>query len=146
MLADRFGRKNVLAGVYLMRRCGYVVMLLVPSTLGLWMFAAVVGFSWVATSSLSSTLTVDVYGLRALGTITGVRFLFDQVGGLSGVLPGGFLYDVSGSYTLPFATAAATLFPAALSAFSIKERKNSARYHTTAVPAVTCGALSLCGR
>jgi len=140
VLADRFGRKNVLAGVYFMRGCGYVIMLLVPSTLGLWMFAAVVGFSWVATSSLSSTLTADVYGLKALGTITGVSFLFHQVGGLLGVLLGGFLFDVTGSYTLPFAIVAATLFPAALSAFTIKERKYSALYQTTAVPAVTSSA------
>ena len=140
VLADRFGRKNVLAGVYFMRGCGYVVMLLVPSTLGLWLFAAIVGFSWVATSSLSSTLTADVYGLKALGTITGVSFLFHQVGGLAGVLLGGFLYDVTGSYTLPFAIVAVTLFPAALSAFSIKERKYSALYQTAAVPAVTSSA------
>ena len=128
VLADWFGRKNVLAAVYFMRGCGYVVLLLVPSVLGLWMFAAIVGFSWVATASLSSTLTADVYGLRALGTITGVSFLFHQVGGLIGVLMGGFLYDMTGSYTLPFAIVAATLFPAALSAFTIKEKKYSARY------------------
>ncbi len=140
VLADRFGRKNVLAGVYFVRGCGYVVMLLVPSTLGLWLFAGIVGFSWWATASLSNTLTADVYGLRALGTITGVSFLFHQVGGLSGVLLGGFLYDVTGSYTLPFAIVAATLFPAALSAFSIKERKYSSLYQTTAVPAATSSA------
>ncbi len=110
-----------------------------PSALGLWLFAAVVGFSWVATGSLTNTLTADVYGLRALGTITGVSFLFHQVGGLSGVLLGGLLYDVTGSYTLPFAIVAATLFPAALSAFTINERKYSALYQTD-VPGATSSA------
>jgi MFS family permease len=139
MLADRFGRKNVLAAVYFMRGCGYLVLLSVPSALGLWLFAAVVGFSWVATASLSSTLTADVYGLKALGTITGVSFLFHQVGGLAGVLLGGFLYDLTGSYTLPFAIVGATLFPAALSAFTIKERTYSSRYQSAAVPAPALG-------
>ena len=90
---------------------------------------------WVATASLSSTLTADVYGLKTLGTITGVSFLFHQVGGLIG----GFLYDLTSSYTLPFAIVGATLFPAALSAFSIKERTYSSRYQTAAVPATTLG-------
>ena len=128
ILADRFGRKNVLAAVYFMRGCGYLVMLLVPSALGLWLFAAVVGFSWIATAPLSSTLTADVYGVKALGTITGISFLFHQVGGLAGVLLGGFLYDLTGSYTVPFDIAGAMLFPAALSAFTIKERAYSPRY------------------
>mgnify|MGYP003707654737 FL=1 len=94
---------------------------------------------WVATASLSSTLTADVYGLKTLGTITGVSFLFHQVGGLAGVLIGGFLYDLTSSYTLPFAIVGATLFPAGLSAFSIKERTYSSRYQTAAVPATTLG-------
>jgi hypothetical protein len=38
------------------------------------------------------------------------------------------LYDVTGSYTVPFAMAGALLFPAALSAFTIRERKYSVRY------------------
>ena len=97
-------------------------------------------FGLLATGSLTNTLTADVYGLRALGTITGVSFLFHQIGGLSGVLLGGFLYDVTGSYTLPFAIVAATLFPAALSVFTIKERKYSALYQAAAVPAVTSSA------
>jgi hypothetical protein len=77
------------------------------------------------------------YGLRALGTITGVSFLFHSVGSFTSILLGGFLYDLTGSYTLPFAIAGALLFPAALSAFTIKERKYSARYQ--AQPAAALG-------
>ena len=102
MLADRFGRKNVLASAYFIRGCGYIALLLMPATVGLWLFAAFAGFSWIATVSLTNTLTADVYGLRALGTISGITFLCHQIGGLSGVLLAGFLYDLTGSYTLPF--------------------------------------------
>ena len=130
MLADRFGRKNVLASAYLIRGCGYIALLLFPSTVGLWLFAAFAGFSWIATVPLTNTLTADVYGLRALGTISGITFLCHQIGGLSGVLLGGFFYDLTGSYTLPFAIVGSMLFPAALSAFSINEKKYSTRYRT----------------
>ncbi len=139
ILADRFGRKNVLAMVYLMRGTGYMVMLLVPGTLGLWAFAAVVGFSWIATAPLTNTLTADVYGLKSLGTLTGVSFLGHQIGGFFGVLLGGFLYDLTGSYTLPFAIVGSLLFPAALSIFAIKERKYSTKYQVPSATVETSG-------
>ena len=41
------------------------------------------------------------------------------------MLLGGFLYDLTGTYTLAFAIAGAMLFPAALSALTIKERTYS---------------------
>jgi MFS family permease len=130
VLAERFGRKNVLAAAYFIRGCGYIALLLAPSTLGLWIFAAFGGMSWIATVSLTNTLTADVYGLRSLGTLTGITFFCHQIGGLAGVLLGGFFYDLTGSYTLPFAIVGSMLFPAALSAFTIKERKYSTRYRT----------------
>jgi len=139
LLADRFGRKNVLASAYFIRGCGYIALLLLPSTLGLWVFAAFAGFSWIATVSMTNTLTADVYGLRALGTISGITFLCHQIGGLSGVLLGGFFYDLTGSYTLPFAIVGSMLFPAALSAFTIKEKEYSTRYLTPLAAAASSG-------
>ena len=40
----------------------------------------------------------------------------------------GWLYDVTGSYTLPFSIIGSLLGLAAISAFSIREKKYSARY------------------
>ena len=130
VLSDRFRRKNVLAAVYLLRGVGFVLLVSVPSSLGMWVFAIVAGFSWVASVPLTTALTADVYGLRALGTISGVTFLGHQVGSFVMVLLAGFLFDLTGSYTLPFALAGSLLFPAALAAFTIKESKYSIRYQT----------------
>ena len=136
MLADQIGgRKNVLAMVYLLRGSAYLLLLLAPSTMGLWAFAALAGFSWVATASLTTTLTAEVYGLRALGTISGLSLLMHQIGGSASVVFAALLYDLTGSYTIPFAIAGALLFPAALSAFTIDERRYSIRYREMA-PAV----------
>ncbi len=132
LLSDRFGRKNVLAVVYLMRGVAFILLVSVPSPMGMWVFAIVAGFSWVASVPLTAALTADVYGLRALGTITGVTFLCHQVGSFIMVLLAGFLFDLTGSYTLPFSIAGALLFPAALAAFSIRERKYSMGYQTIA--------------
>jgi len=144
MLADRVGgTKNWLALVYLVRGLGYMLLIVPPmlgvpvlsGTLGLWLFACVAGFSWVATAPLTTALTADIYGLRTLGTVSGVTLLFHQIGGFGSVLLAGLLYDLTGSYTLPFLLVGSLLFPAAFSAFNIKERKYSTRY-LTQVPAV----------
>lgn len=128
MLSDRFRRKNILAFVYLLRGLAFVALLTIPSTWGLWAFAVAAGFSWVASVPLTASLTADVYGLRALGTINGISFLCHQIGSFVMILLGGVLYDVTGSYTLPFAIAGLFLFPAAFVAFTIQEGKYSARY------------------
>ena len=128
VLSDKFGRKNVLAAVYLLRGIGYVMLVCIPSSLGMWAFAVAAGFSWVASVPLTSALTADVYGLRVLATISGVTFMCHQVGSFIMVLLAGFLFDLTGSYTLPFAIAGSLLFPAALAAFSINEKKYSIRY------------------
>jgi len=135
-LSDKVGdTKNWLALAYFIRGIAYLLLLTLPAPLNLWIFAVFAGFSWVATPVLTSSLTADVYGLKALGTISGLTFMFHQFGGFSSVLLAGLLFDVTGSYTIPFAIAGALLVPASLSAFSIKERKYSVRYqaHPTSV-------------
>ena len=132
ILADRFGRKNVLGAVYSLRGVSYVILLLVPGSTGFWVFATLSGFSWSASPPLTASLTADVYGLRALGAISGVSYMCHQVGAFISILLAGYLYDVTGSYDWPFAIAGSLLFPAAILAFSIKERKYSMRYQAAA--------------
>ena len=133
-LSDKIGgTKNWLTMVYVMRGIAYLIMLTTPfisgmSIAGLWIFACIAGFSWIATLPLTSSLTAEVYGLRAMGTISGITFMFHQIGGFCSVMLAGWLYDVTGSYTLPFSIIGSLLGLAAISAFSIREKKYSARY------------------
>jgi len=133
MISEGMHRKTLLAITYLVRGCAYAVVLLLPGIYGLWIFAAVIGFTFMAPVPLTTSLTADIYGLRALGAITGVSYLFRQIGGTVGILLTGYLFDVTGSYTLPFAVAGFLLLPAALTAFLVNERKNSARYQLESV-------------
>ncbi len=138
-LGDRFGRKNLLAAVYVLRGIAFIFLLLFPGATGVWIFALLAGFSWIASVPLTTSLTADVYGLRALATISGISFLCHQVGSFVSILAAGLLFDITGSYTLPFAIGGALLFPAAISAFSVRERKYSARYQTPLSTAATAG-------
>jgi MFS family permease len=126
MLADRCGRKNLLALVYAARGGAYALLLLAPDPWGLWGFAAIAGFSYWATAPLTTSLTADVYGLKILGSLSGLTFLVHQVGGATSIQFAGFMRDLTGTYTLPFTLAGLLLIPAALSAFSIREQKYSA--------------------
>ena len=133
-LSDKIGgTKNWLTFVYALRGLAYLLLLVTPfvgglSIAGLWIFACIAGFSWIATLPLTSSLTAEVYGLRAMGTISGITFMFHQIGGFASVTLAGWLYDVTGSYDLPFAIIGSLLALAALSAFSIREKTYSARY------------------
>jgi MFS family permease len=126
-LADRWGRKNLLALVYAGRGGAYALLLLAPDPWGLWGFAAIAGFSYWATAPLTTSLTADVYGLKTLGTLSGLTFLMHQVGGAASIQFAGLMRDIAGSYTLPLTVAGIALLPAALSAFSIREKQYSAQ-------------------
>ncbi|MCY4416021.1 MAG: MFS transporter [Chloroflexi bacterium] len=134
-ISDRIGgRKNWLTAVYFCRGTGYVILVLslvvpeIPIMAGLLIFAFVAGLSWIATAPLTTSLTAEVYGLKSLATISGVAFLFHQLGGFSSVLLAGYLREMTGNYILAFTIAAVMLYPAAISAFTIRERRYSVRY------------------
>ena len=143
ILSDKFSRKNMLAIVYFVRGAAYMLMLAGVELFGLGtpallIFAIVAGVSWIATAPLTTALIADVYGVRALGTISGVAFLVHAVGSGISIWLAGELFDLTGSYTIPFLIAGLFLFPASVFAFSIKEKKYSSRYQQmepVAVPA-----------
>lgn len=115
-VADKLGRKNLLASVYVLRGFAFGMILLAPTTWGLWGFAILAGFSWVATIPLTTSLTADIYGLKTLGTLGGISFLAHQIGGSISVLMVGIC--------------ALLLFGAGMVSFSIRERTYSAKYLT----------------
>ncbi len=142
IVSDRLGRKNLLAGIYAVRGLAYAMLILAPGTLGIWGFAVIAGFSWIATAPLTSSLTADIYGLRTMGTLNGMSTFAHQMGGALSILMGGLLYDVFGAYDVPFAIAGVMLIGASLVSLSIREKKYSSRYQpvpSTAPTPVTAG-------
>ena len=91
LLSDKIGgTKNWLALVYFVRGLAYVLLVTIDSVTRLWVFAIVAGFSWIATVPLTSSLTAEVYGLKAMGTISGISFMFHSIGGFLSILLAGF--------------------------------------------------------
>jgi MFS family permease len=135
-LSDRVGRKNILALAYLLRAIAFALLLLWHHELALYVFAIVGGLSWLATPPSVIALTGEIYGLRALGTLGGISLLAHQIGGGASVWLAGVTHDLTGSYDVSFAMAAAALVGASLISFAIAERRYSVRYMAPAASAV----------
>ena len=66
-ISDRVQRKNALTFIYAVRGLGFLALLVMPGTVGLWVFAVIAGSSWLATVPQTSALAAEVYGVRNVG-------------------------------------------------------------------------------
>jgi predicted MFS family arabinose efflux permease len=121
-LGGRFRQQHVLGWLYLIRGAAIALFFLLPkSELSVLTFAAVMGLVWLGTVPLTSGLVAKVFGTRYLGTLFGVCFLSHQIGSFLGAWLGGYLFDLTGSYSVIWtATAIAGAF-AALVHFPIND-------------------------
>jgi MFS family permease len=100
-LGNRYTKKYVLSALYFTRALVVTIFMLAPITpISVYLFAATIGFLWLGTVPVTSGLIADVFGVKYLATLTGIAFLFHQVGSFLGVWIGGFLFDATGSYQL----------------------------------------------
>lgn len=134
MVSDRIGRKNVLGLAYALRAVAFATLLLWNHWLALYVFAIVGGISWLATPPSVTALTGEIYGMRTLGTLSGISLLSHQIGGGLSVWLAGKLYDLTGGYDISFTLATIALVGASLVSFGIAERRYSVRYAPVAVP------------
>ncbi len=127
-LSDRLGRKNVLVLAYLIRALAFALLLLWQQETALYVFAVLNGLVWLATPPPVTSLTSEIYGMRALGTLSGISLLAHQIGSGASIWLAGVLHDRTGSYTISFTLAIAALLGAALVSSGIAERRYSVRY------------------
>ena len=132
-LGGRFRQQHILGWLYLIRGATIAVFFLSPKTPAVVVcFAAVMGLTWLGTVPLTSGLVAKMFGTRYLGTLFGLCFFSHQVGSFLGAWLGGFVFDITGSYTLIWiATAVAGLLAAALH-FPIDDRAPDASSLATA--------------
>ncbi len=100
-LGKYYARKNLLAGIYVLRTVvatGFILTPMTPATVLI--FSAAMGALWLATVPLTSGLVAHIFGLRYMGTLYGIVFLSHQLGSFMGVWLGGRMYDLTGDYTL----------------------------------------------
>ena len=98
-LGARYSRKWLLAWVYAVRAVAIGVFVGMPTTLaGTYLFAAVMGFTWLGTVPLTNSLVGQIFGLKYLSTLFSIAFLGHQLGAFAGAWAGGAIFDATGSY------------------------------------------------
>jgi MFS family permease len=98
-LGQRFRMKSLLALMYASRALIIIVYLLAPKTpLTFYVFAATLGFTWLATVPPTAGLVGKLFGTRYLATLFGLTLLSHQIGGFLGAWLGGLALERDGNY------------------------------------------------
>ncbi|MBC7454949.1 MAG: MFS transporter [Massilia sp.] len=99
-LSTRYRMKSLLALMYASRAVIITLFLLAPKTaLTFYIFAAALGFTWLATVPPTAGLVGKLFGLRYLSTLFGLTLLSHQVGAFFGAWLGGLAFVRFGDYT-----------------------------------------------
>ena len=108
-LSDRIERELVyIAGVaVLVGSVGALLLVGVSPTLaGAYAYAVMLGIGYAVTAAIMPAMVADRFQGRHFGSILGVGLFGSAAGSAFGPWMSGYLHDLTGSYTLPFALAA----------------------------------------
>ena len=123
-LGGRYTKKYLLSLLYFTRAALVALFIALPlSPLSVYLFAAIIGFLWLGTVPLTSGLIAHVFGVRYLATLSGIAFLFHQIGSSVGIWLAGYLFDATGSYGLMWLLIIAMGIVAALVNLPIDDRQ-----------------------
>jgi len=122
-LGGRYSKKWLLAWLYAIRAVAIAIYLVTPlSAIGTYLFAAVLGLTWLATVPLTNSLVGQIFGVKFLSTLFSIAFLGHQLGAFVGAWAGGAIFDATGSYQLVWLAAIALSIIAAALCVPIDER------------------------
>ena len=97
--AGQFRSKYVLFSLYASRALMIAIYLTSPkTTANFYIFAATLGFTWLATVAPTATITGKLFGTRYLSTLFGLIMLTHQIGGFLGSYLGGIVITRFGDY------------------------------------------------
>jgi predicted MFS family arabinose efflux permease len=91
-----------------------------------YVFAAALGFSWLATVPPTAGLVGKLFGMRYLATLFGLTLLSHQIGGFFGAWLGGLAFVRFGDYTWMWYADIALALAAALVNLPIREAPRAA--------------------
>ena len=96
----RYRSKYILFWMYASRALMIALYLAAPRTdLTFYIFAAGLGFTWLATVPPTAAIVGKLFGVRYLGTLFGLTLLSHQIGGFLGAWLGGLSITRFGDYT-----------------------------------------------
>jgi MFS family permease len=119
---NRYRSKYILFWMYLARALLIVAYLAAPKTaLTFYVFAAGLGFTWLATVPPTAGVVGKLFGTRYLATLFGLTLLSHQIGGFFGAYLGGIAVTTQGNYLWMWIADALLALTAALVNLPIRE-------------------------
>jgi MFS family permease len=121
-ISDKVGSRPVLSVCLIIQT---LMMLWLIKSNTIWMFylfAAFFGISYGGYIVLIPKLTSQIFGLKSMGAIFGGLCVADGLGFATGPLLAGHLFDITGSYDIPFLSVALGMAVAAVLAIVLKEK------------------------
>jgi MFS family permease len=125
-LGGRYRPQVVLGWLYLLRSTAIGLFCVAPkSPLSVGIFAAVMGLAWLGTVPLTTGLVARIFGTAHMGTLFGICFLSHQVGSFLGAWLGGWMLELTGSYSWLWGATFVVGIVAAVLHFPIDDRRAS---------------------
>ncbi|AVR87055.1 MFS transporter [Thauera aromatica] len=125
---SRYRSKHILAAMYASRALLVAAYLMMPRTeWTFYLFAAGLGFTWLATVPPTAAIVGKLFGVRYLGTLFGLTLLSHQTGGFLGAWLGGLALVEFGDFSWMWYADIALAGMAALVNLPIREAKVTRR-------------------
>lgn len=119
---NRYRSKYALFWIYFSRAVLVLLYLVAPKTvMTFYLFAAALGFTWLATVPPTASVVAKLFGIRYLATLFGLTLLSHQIGGFFGAYLGGIAVSTQGNYLWMWYADALLALGAALVNLPIRE-------------------------
>lgn len=126
-IADRIGNKLSLIFCFILGGLAYILILSGTSLWVLYMAAVIFGAAGWATASIVTPLTASLFGLRSHGTILAYVMLGATIGGATGPVLIGYVFDMMGSYRYGFIMTLAVIAAATVTTLFLKPMAEPAK-------------------
>ena len=133
-LADRMARKHVMLLIYLLVAFAIPLLLVPPSTMTMYAFAAIFGLGLGGEYLIIPLMAGQLFGVRVLGRVMGIVLTADGVAEATAPMLVGYLRDRTGSYDVGFITLVAFALAGAVAIGLLPHRKEGAAVAASTAP------------
>ena len=125
-ICERFAMQKVLGSLYLIRVLAVVFYIFAPKTELTWyLFAGLLGMTWLATVPPTAGLVGGMFGLRNISTLFGLTMLSHQIGAFLGAWLGGLAVQYTHSFDWMWWADATLALIAAVASVAIVSQKEA---------------------